>query len=77
MKAESSTGIKGRVIVTLHTEESTEEIRLYRSGKLGLAFRSPAHRLIKPIGQQLRSTQTSREERRTHMGPSQSQGGSL
>ena len=55
MKAEKAKGIKGQVVITLNNAEASEEVKLYRGGRLGLASHAPCGRLFKPIGQQLRS----------------------
>ncbi len=49
-------GIKGQVVVALSNTEATDEVRLYRRGRLGLASRTPWGRSGKPTGQQIRST---------------------
>jgi hypothetical protein len=45
MRPVRSGGIKGPVVITRTNEEANEEVRVYREGRLGLAFRSPASRL--------------------------------
>lgn len=55
MKSEKARGLKGRVVITLSHDEATQEVRLYRGGRLGLASHAPYGHLFKPIGQQLRS----------------------
>ena len=49
MRTEKSKGMKGRVVVTVTTDEEAKgEDRLHRGGKLGLASHVPANRLFKP-----------------------------
>ena len=53
MLTEKSKGMKGRVLVTVTTdEEARGEVRLRRGGKLGLASHVPANRLFKPAARQ-------------------------
>jgi hypothetical protein len=53
IKTEKSQGMKGRVTVTLNTEETMGEVLLSRGGKLGLASpAAPGRRPHKPFGGQ-------------------------
>lgn len=47
MKIRKPEGIKARVVVTVGDEQDANAtVVLYRGGKTGLAFRSPAHRIL-------------------------------
>lgn len=48
-------GVKGRVIVTVADERGEQTVILYRGGKNGLAFRTPAHRVLNQTAQQRRA----------------------
>jgi len=51
MRASKSNGIHRRVVITVESEEQSGEVRLYREGRLGLAFRSSDVPLSAPFGQ--------------------------
>jgi uncharacterized protein YjbJ (UPF0337 family) len=83
MKTEKSQGMKGRVTVTLTTEETMGEVVLSRGGKLGLASpAAPGCRPRKPFGRHIgASWRNSRrcglvvtQVRRDHMNAEQFKG---
>jgi hypothetical protein len=76
MKPEKARGIKGRIVVTLDGEHDQEDVTLYRGGKTGLAFRSPAHRVLKQSAQQLRGAEAAKHRTLASAAGSYSQGGS-
>jgi hypothetical protein len=76
MKPEKAKGIKGRVVVKVESDQDKENVTLYRGGKMGLAFRSPAHRVLKKSAQQLRGADAARDRTLASAAVSHSQGGS-
>lgn len=47
MKIRKPEGIKAKVVVTVGDQQDGQAtVVLYRGGKTGLAFRSPAHRIL-------------------------------
>ncbi len=47
MKIRTGNGVKSKVVVSVGDEHGDATIVLYRGGRTGLAFRSPAHRILK------------------------------
>lgn len=76
MKPEKPKGVKGRVVVTVNNEETAGEVTLYRGGKMGLAFRSPAHRVFKQAARQRRGGDAATQGTSASAAVSQQQGGS-
>jgi len=76
MKPEKARGIKGRIVVTVNGEHDQEDVTLYRGGKTGLAFRSPAHRVLKHSAQQVRGADAAKYRVLASAAVSHRQGGS-
>ena len=76
MKPEKAKGVKARVVVRVVEEKAAQEITLYRGGKMGLAFRSPAHRVFKQAALQRRGGDAAKQQPPASAAVSQQQGGS-
>lgn len=76
MKPEKAKGVKARVVVRVVEEKAAQEIILYRGGKMGLAFRSPAHRVFKQAALQRRGGDAATQGTSASAAVSQHQGGS-
>lgn len=55
MKIRKADGVKATVVVTVGDDGQDTTIVLYRGGKTGLAFRSPAHRILQEAGRARRT----------------------
>lgn len=77
MKSEKTKGIKARVVVRIgdEGEKVAREIILYRGGKMGLAFRSPVHRVFTRAALLRRDGGTTKQPPSVPAAGSQGQGG--
>ena len=65
MKAERSRGMMGQVTITVKSAEAPGASRLYRAGRLGLAFRAPAVGPLEALGDSFIASGPQAEDLRT------------
>ncbi|CAE6727858.1 MAG: hypothetical protein H8K06_15730 [Nitrospira sp.] len=76
MKIRTANGIKSKVVVSVGDEQGDATIVLYRGGRTGLAFRSPAHRILKDAARTRRTGEAMLSVASASAAISSQQGGS-